>query len=265
MSKISLIIRREYLTRVKKKSFIIMTFLAPLLMATVVITPILLTKSVSDDNEKKIAVLDNTGLYHNVLHDTLGIKFIYPQSTTQADKATLESGSYYAILQIKDDLVEKPNALYLFSEKQIPGDVTNQIEKQFEKYVIKEKKIRSNIPNIDEILNSLKTNISISAIKFDKEGNAKKSSVDLAVALAFIGSFLIYLFIFLYGAQVMRGVIEEKVSRIVEVVVSSVKPFELMMGKVLGIAMVGLTQFLMWVILTVSLVTVAQTIILKVV
>ena len=90
-------------------------------------------------------------------------------------------------------MVEKPNALYLFSEKQIPGDVTNQIEKQFEKYVIKEKKIRSNIPNIDEILNSLKTNISISAIKFDKEGNAKKSSVDLAVALAFIGSFLIYL------------------------------------------------------------------------
>ena len=120
-----------------------------------------------------------------------------------------------------------------------------------------------NIENLDEIMKTIDTNVSIQTIKIDSSGAVKETSTGIAMALAYILGFLMYMLVFIFGAQVMRGVIEEKTSRVVEVIISSVKPIQLMMGKIIGIALVGLTQFLIWIILTMATVTVLNTTVLQ--
>jgi ABC-2 type transport system permease protein len=249
MNKIWLIIKREYLTRVKKRSFVIMAFLGPILMASVWIVPLLL--ATRSEGTKIIEVLDETGLFYEEFKETSDTKFIYITEDLQTAKANLGKSEDFAILYIPISSYTTPKAFYLYSYKK-PGLSLKMYLQESANKILENKKLQD-VYGIDEAtLASVKSNINL--VVEDIETN-KKSYTEISWALGFAGGMLIYFFIFMYGAQVMRGVIEEKTSRIIEVIVSSVKPIQLMLGKIVGIAMVGLTQFLLWIVLTLGLVT----------
>ena len=254
MNKISVIIKREYVTRVRKKSFIIMTILAPVLMAAIIILPTALMMN-QDGDFKKIAVVeDKSDLFKGVIKNTKDAEFIYLENTKIEDlKSSFEAAGYYGVLYISPELVNTPNAIELISKKQPPIGLLQHIENSLEKEIERQKLLAFKIENLDEIMKSIDTNVTVQTINIDSSGVAKKTSTGIAMALAYILGFLMYMLVFIFGAQVMRGVIEEKTSRVVEVIISSVKPVQLMMGKIVGIALVGLTQFLIWIVLTISI------------
>lgn len=256
MNKILLIIRREYLTRVKKKSFIIMTILGPLLMAAIMIVPIFIAKM--SDERSKIIVLDENGLFFEKLESNPDINFSYTDEYIEDLKGNYEKRGYDGILYIPKNSV--PNRAYIFSQKQLGLGVKSHVQSTM-KYTL-DNYFMQQMYNINR--DSIKaieqnTRIMLEQRKIGKDGEEEKSSTELSTVLGILAGIIIYFFIFMFGSQVMRGVIEEKTSRIVEVIVSSVKPFELMMGKIVGIAFVGLTQFLLWVILTFSIITMFKT------
>ncbi|MCD6092022.1 MAG: ABC transporter permease [Bacteroidales bacterium] len=250
MSKISLIIQREYLTRVKKRSFILLTFLGPLLMASIWIIPIYL--SGFSEEAKVISVLDETGVFLDKFEGDENLQFVEAVPQLKAAKENLNKLDNYALLYIPKPDLHVPNTAILYSKNQASLDVKNYIKGVMKKEIEAQKLALHGID--PETLLSIKTNVFISSIKVDDSGNEEKNSTEISMAVGMFSSILIYFFIFLFGAQVMRGVIEEKTSRIIEVVISSVKPFQLMMGKILGIALVGFTQFMLWVLLTSTLV-----------
>ncbi len=263
MNKISVIIKREYITRVRKKSFLIMTILAPLLMASLfVLLPILMTTQKGE--HKKIAVIeDNSDLFKGVIKSTQDEEYIYLDNTKVEDlKKTFVKDGYYGILYISPELVNTPNAVYLISVKQPPIGLLEHIESALKKEIERQKLLTYKIDNLDEIIKTIQTTVSVQTKKLDESGNETRTSTGIAMALAYINAFIMYMLVFIFGAQVMRGVIEEKTSRVVEVIISSVKPIQLMMGKIIGIALVGLTQFLIWIFLTMAAVTVLKTTIL---
>jgi len=264
MNKISIIIKREYMTRVRKKSFIIMTILAPVLMAAIIIVPTLVMMN-QDQDFKKIAVIeDNSDLFKDVIKNTKNLEFVYLENTKMEDlKNSFEKQGYYGILYISPELVNTPNAIQLLSKKQPPIGLLDHIEGSLEKEIEKQKLMTYNIQNLDEIMKNIETKVSIQTKKIGDSGEVSETSTGIAMALAYLSGFLMYMLVFMFGAQVMRGVIEEKTSRVVEVVVSSVKPVQLMMGKIVGIALVGLTQFLIWVFLTIAIAGVIKSTVLK--
>lgn len=258
MNKISLIVHREFSTRVRKKSFIIMSILGPFLFAAFMIIPAWMTH-MEDKDVKTIAVVDSSHLFIQKLPETQYVKYKYLQNTSIAEQKRLFEGSgYYALLYISESVSNNPQSVMLMSDKQPSFSVVEQIKGAMEKELERQKLRAYHIENIDQILSSVKTTLDIQTVKWVKGGEEKTGSAGVKMVTGYVGAFLIYFFIFLFGSQVMRGVIEEKTNRIVEVMVSSVKPFELMMGKIIGIALVGLTQFLIWVILTFSIVVWAQ-------
>lgn len=261
MNKIGLIIKREYTTRVRKRSFIVMSILGPILFASLMVVPALIAMS-EDQEVKRIAVVDSSHLFMNVIPETEYLKFDYLENARLNDiKQTYSTGGYYGVLYISHIVAFEPNSVVFYSDKQPNLATKMHISKAMENYVRDQKLKTYEIENLDNILKSVKTRINIRTIKISETGREKESHTGVAMAVGYIGGFLIYMFIFFFGAQLMRGVIEEKVNRIVEVIVSSVKPFQLMMGKIIGIAMVGLTQFMIWVVTTFLLVTLATTLI----
>ncbi len=253
MNKILLIIRREYITRVRKKSFIVMSILGPLLFAAFLIVPSWLA-TMEDKEVKNIAVVDETRLFGKDLPETDYIKFSYLQDTNiEPIKDNFEKLDYYGILYIPANILSS-NTSVLYSDKQPSMSTRMHISNSLEDKIEAGKLKAENIENLDKILSAIETDITLRNITFSGEGEEQESHAGIAMGIGYVGGMLIYFFIFLFGAMVMRGVIEEKTSRIVEVIVSSVRPFQLMMGKILGIGLVGLTQFLIWVILTVMLV-----------
>lgn len=262
MNKIFVIIKREYLTRVRKKSFIIMTILAPVLLASLIILPVILMNSQEADHKKIAVVEENSDLFKNVLKDRDDIEFIYIEDkTVEQLKTKLDSSGYYGILLISPQIINTPNAVELISKKQPPIGVLDYIENSLEKEIERQKLLAFNIENLDDIMKNVNTNVSIQTINIDSEGMEKRTDTGIAMALTYGLGLLMYMLIFIFGSLVMRGVIEEKTSRVVEVIISSVKPYQLMMGKIIGIALVGLTQFLIWIVLTGVLVTVMNGII----
>ncbi|HRY33663.1 MAG TPA: ABC transporter permease [Bacteroidales bacterium] len=254
MNKTSLIIRREYLTRVRKRSFIIMTILGPLLMAAIMIVPIYVSQLSGE--EKKIAVLDETGLFYHRFTDTENMKFSHVYGALDTEKAQFRAQEYYALLYVPKTELSVPNGAFLYSDKQPNINVKTYIQDVMKKEI---ETLKLQASGIDQdILESVKTKVSLVTIKLDDGGKEEKSYTELSMVIGLFSGILIYFFIFLFGSQVMRGVIEEKTNRIVEVIVSSVKPFQLMLGKIIGIALVGLTQFGLWVILTFGIVTAFQ-------
>lgn len=264
MSKTTIIIQREYMTRVRKKSFIIMTILAPILMACLIIVPTLVMMN-QDKDYKKIAVIeDNSDLFKGTLKNSKTLEFVYLDNVKVDElKKSFEQAGYYGILYISPEIVNTPNAIQLISKKQPPITDLQYIESSLEKEIERQKLMTYNIANLDEIMKNVETKVSIQTKKIDDSGQEKQTSTGIAMALAYIGGFLMYMLVFMFGAQVMRGVIEEKTSRVVEVIVSSVKPVQLMMGKIVGIALVGLTQFLIWVFLTLAIVGVLKATVLR--
>ena len=248
MSKINLIIQREYLTRVKKKSFIIMSLVGPILIAALMIVPAWLASE--DDDMQNIEVIDETGLFINELKGNEEVHFSYEfRSLGEAQKDLNNGGKYTAVLHIPKVVVTLPQTVQIFYKNKPKRSSINHMENEIAK-VIENKKLEDlhNL-SLDQI-SGLRPDVRIVANKLSADGTTEQSAGGLAVGVGFFLAFVIYLFIFLFGVQVMRGVIEEKTNRIVEVIISSVKPFQLMMGKIVGIAMVAITQVLIWIVLS---------------
>lgn len=261
MNKILLIIKREYFSRVKKKSFIIMTILGPILMAGIMIVPIWLAMQKPD--KQNIEVIDESYVFKGLIPEKKFIHFDYPEITFEKAQEGFYDTDYDAILYIPHNILEGGKALKLFYKKQLgiatEEYVGNTLSKMMNDVLLTKNKVDLNlIKDAEE-----SSRFTVLTEELEATGKSKKTNTGLYMAIGFGAGILIYMFIFMYGVQVMRGVMEEKTSRIVEVILSSVKPFQLMMGKIIGVAFVGLTQFLLWVILTFTLYSVATVTILK--
>jgi len=250
MNKTLLIIKREFLVRVKKKSFVIMTLLAPILMASLIIVPVLISEA--DQQKRLIGLYEINTNFSEEIKDSENIHFTLFDENQMNDFIKDPSKSnYYALLKIDE------NSFTLFSNQQIGLNLRKSIENQLEK--ISE---RNNLKSagIDiKLIEQAQTDIKIKTKIITSDGETESSSTEASIGIGFITGILIYMFIFMYGTMVMRGVIEEKTNRIVEVIISSVKPFQLMIGKIFGVALVGLTQFVLWVLLTILISTIAET------
>lgn len=256
MNTLSLVIQREYVTRVRKKSFIILTLLMPLLMVALSVIPFWLS-TLNEGGVKHIAVIDNTGIYAPLLESTDSYVFQIVGASEQKDQESRLGKELFAILQITGDLNKNPQAVSLTSEKQAPQDLQSLIKRTLNEKVTQQKldelsasgsvdseaitRVRSIVENGSSI--SLKT------LRLSEDGSVSESSTELATIIGMIFTILIYMFILLYGNMVMQAVLEEKKSRIVEVMVSSVKPVNLLIGKIVGIGLVGITQLVIWGVL----------------
>ncbi|GGI23954.1 ABC transporter permease [Pedobacter mendelii] len=251
MNKILLIIRREYLSRVKKKSFIIMTFLTPLIIAGFYGLIIYFSIKGINDKTDTIAVINQNKTLTEKLISNKNITYDYVDKSFESLKKSLTRSKYDYILYIPDFDIETPKGIELIGTKQaglsLDGKISDSIEDLIRDYKLK----KSGISQAD--LDNLKSKVIIGTKKIGDSGKEENSSAGASTIIAFVAGVMMFMFIMLYGVQVMRGVIEEKTSRIIEIMISSVKPFQLMMGKIIGIAMVGLTQFLLWIILTFSI------------
>ena len=260
MNKLFLIIQREYFSRVKKKSFLVMTLLGPLLMAGLMIIPVWL--AMREKTEHQILVLDHSGLFIDKIPNTKQIKFTYGAESIQTAKAKLKDGPFDLIMEIKGDALNDTKTTPVLYYKKQPGIsteeyITNQMENILFDYRLQGDSI--DITKIDKA----RRPVEILTLKVTEDGKDEKTNTEINMAIGFGCAIAIYFMIFLYGSQVMRGVIEEKTNRIVEVIVSSVKPFQLMLGKIIGVALVGLTQFILWIVLTLIISTTVNTILFK--
>ncbi len=253
--KIFIIIKREFLSRVRKKSFIVMTILGPILFAALITLPVIIARL--SDSEYSVAVVDDTGLFYDRFEDGNDVVFTHLPVNLNDALELLHREKFNAVLHIPEVAFESPATLRIFTTKAVnikaKIHVENVLKHEFES-------LKLGARGIDkDVLRAIETNISIQAVRILKDGMEQTDYPEVSMALGIISGLLIYLFIFLFGSQVLRGVLEEKTSRIIEVIISSVKPFQLMMGKIVGVALVGLTQFLIWVFLTLLLVFVVRT------
>jgi ABC-2 type transport system permease protein len=247
MNKIWLIIQREYLTRVRKKSFIIMTILGPLLMATVMILPVYLGQK--SDKEYKIVVVDETGLFKDKIRETSSLKFGYLDEKIGTVRDMVSKGSHDGVVYIMREGVSKVNAP-IFFETQIGISNIEYIRSELQN-ILDDVQLQAEFGISKQELETRKVKVDVGLV--DNQTDSIGNPIELSI-LSMASGLIIYFFIFMFGAQVMRGVIEEKTNRIVEVIISSVRPFQLMMGKIIGVAMVGLTQFLLWILFTTAIV-----------
>lgn len=249
MKKIFLVIRREFLTRVKKRTFLIATILTPLLIPALMGGMIYLTIREHQNKEQEtVQVLDETRQL--TFEDSKSYKFVPVQGDLEQVKKAFNEGDDFGLLYIpaqKQDSLKDMEGLTLYSKKSpslsVMGSFEDIIEKQLYDKNLQQRGLDP------QTLKDLKPQVAIRSVSVDDSGEEKDSSAGIAYGIGYGTSFLIYLFIFIYGAQVMQGVIEEKSSKIVEIIVSSMRPFQLMMGKIVGVASVGLLQFLIWVVL----------------
>ncbi len=244
MNKIGLVISREYLSRVKKKSFIIMSILGPVLIAGIFLIPLMMAMYGGDS--KTIVVKDESGLFSESFKDEskLEITFSTDPLETLKDKVKVEEVD--AVLFIPNVEIDDPEGLQLYSKSNLGFEITSDLSRSIRDEIEQIKLKRSGISQ--EALDNLKVDLDLTTINLKQGGEEEESSTAGASVVGYISAFMIYMFIFIYGAQIMRGVIEEKTSRVVEVIISSVRPFEMMMGKVIGIAGVGLTQLVIWIV-----------------
>lgn len=254
MNKIGLIIKREYLRRVSKKSFILLTLFTPFLFAALVFVPLWLS-TIKGDDVKNIAIIDSTGKYAQLFENNESYHFLHSDKTLD-DYRQSSDKEIFAFLSITDNLLDNPKAATLYSEKQVPVELSRLVNQTLSKQLETEKLASFNIPNLQEIIRESKINFNVQTIKWSEDGQESASSATVASVIGMVFTFIIYMFIMMYGAMVMQGVMEEKTNRIIEVMISSVRPFDLMMGKIIGIGFVGLTQVFLWGIITTILVSV---------
>jgi len=262
MSKTSLIIRREYLTRIRKKSFIIMSILGPFIFAAYVLIPMYFA-TMEDKEEKTVVVIDESKLFSEygpggpsfIIPETEYLKFMVIDGIPlETFKKGFEDTGYYALLFIPSNIMASQSSL-IYSSIQTSREVTDYIRRSMESEIEHLKLASHDIQDIEKILAEVETSINLRNIKWTKDGKTQESNTGVIMGVGYLGGLLIFFFIFFFGSQVMRGVIEEKVSRIIEVIVSSVKPFQLMMGKIIGVGLTGLTQFVIWIIFSSILIT----------
>lgn len=242
MNKVLLIIEREYLTRVKKKSFLVTTLLIPIL-GVVLLTSMILLAARSEE-EQKIVVVDDSGVFKDKLKSkSKSFSIVYDKKhSAETNKQILDRNKGDILLHIASFKNDKPDSILLYKQGGVSLSAKDFISYQLESVYQVRLLERAGI-NKAQIDSINQTSLQIKS--YDLENN-KETNSEIASGIGYVMGFLIYMIIFIYGAGVMRGVMEEKTNRIAEVIVSSVKPFQLMMGKILGIGLVGLTQFLLW-------------------
>lgn len=250
MGKIGIIIGREYTSRVKKKSFILTTLLVPIFIAAMIVVPALIAYYSNDSKDRNIAVTDKSGVVADSLENSENITYTVVSEPMAAEiKKDLSSkGKYYAVLEIGelDSLGNAPLAIY--ADEQININLQQKIQNDVNNVLRYNKLKNYNIPDLENVITNVQSDSNLKTFQIsDKAEEGKETSVFSYMAIGYVSSFIIYMFIFLFGSMVMRGVIEEKNNRIVEVIVSSVKPIQLMIGKIIGIALVAVTQFFIWI------------------
>ncbi|MFK7949294.1 MAG: ABC transporter permease [Saprospiraceae bacterium] len=252
MNKLWLIIKREYLTRVKKRSFLLTTLLVPFaIIAFIVVVALIFSYS---SNQSKIAVVNDSGLEIK-LKDTKKVYFDVSKESLDNLKKTYQEEGYDGVLYLPEvnNLKQTEVRVKYYSEDQISITTKEFIQRELADK-IREIKIDSSQIN-RAVLESFNTDIALEEVGLSVTDSGelaeedKTNSADIATAMGMIMGFTIYLVLFIYGSMVMRSVMEEKMNRIVEVMISSVKPFQLMLGKIIGVGGVGLTQILIWAIL----------------
>ncbi len=247
MGKIGIIIRREFNERVKKKSFIISTILVPLLFIGGIALLVFMQKYTMSE-AKLIKVLDRSGMIAQRLEDNASVRF---EATDQSyDQFKAGETDAFGYLEIGDDIMERPS-VRLSSFKASTVELESSISDQISKIVEEEKLKRYDIENLPQIMEEVKTDVTVQAFQIKESADDKESSSSLAMIAAMFSGLLMFMFVTIYGGMVMQGVIEEKSSKVLEVMVSSVRPYELMMGKILGVALVAITQLLIWAVLVV--------------
>ena len=248
MSTTGLIIKREYTTRVRKRSFLITTILAPIFLALIYIVPILLAMN-SDNGHHVIAVVDESHWYENLFANNDEHTFIrIENSPIEEVKEMVRQGEYEMVLYIPKTELNAPSNAAIYSDGQIAMSIESYIKEVMKKEIEDQKLMASGVD--PDIVSNVRTDINLSVIRMDKEGGEKETFTEIEFFLGIGLATMIYMFIIMFGGQVMQGVAEEKTNRIIEVIISSVKPFQLMMGKIIGVSLVALTQFAIWVVLT---------------
>ena len=248
MNKIGLIIKREYLTRVRKRSLLIMTFLGPILMAAIYIIPIMLALNSSTDH-LRVAVVDESRWFENSFTSNEAHTFVpMPGQPIDSVKGMVKTGVFDMALYVPPTQLNIPSNAVVYSIRQVPMEVETYISSVMEKEIEKQKLMAKGVD--PEIVRAVKTDVNLSIMRMDENGNEKETFTEVQFTLGVILAMLVSFFIMFFGGQVMQGVFEEKSNRIIEVIISSVKPFQLMMGKIIGVSLVALTQFVMWILLT---------------
>ncbi len=248
MNKIGLIIKREYLTRVRKRSFIIMTFLGPILMAAIYAIPIMLALNSSTKN-MRVAVVDESHWFEDRFTSNEQHTFVLmPGQPIDSVKEMVKEGAFDMALYVPPTQLNIPSNAVVYSLNQVPMEMEAYISGVMQKEIEDQKLMASGVD--PEIVSAVKTDVNLQVMRMDEKGNEKETFTKVQFVLGMILAMLIYFFIMLFGGQVMQGVIEEKTNRIIEVIISSVRPFQLMMGKIVGVSLVALTQFVMWTLLS---------------
>lgn len=253
MNKFLLVASREFLTRVKKKSFIILTILMPFIFAALVFVPIWLS-SIKDDDQKVVAVADKTGKYLANFKSDATNRF-EPITDPDNNAYYTDTTAYEAVIDIRTDLAKDPKGVAIYARNEVPAGLLSYVSNVLNEQVRHDKLTATGIVGLDKIIDDVQTEITIPTMKRNAEGDMTSSNTDIAIAAGFIFTFLIYMFVMSYGGMVMQSVMEEKTNRIVELMVSSVKPFQLMMGKIVGIAFVGFLQLAIWGIMLAVILT----------
>ncbi len=247
MNKIALIVQREYNTRIRKKSFWISTLLVPFLMAGIYAIPVYL--SLNSSEHKVVEVIDEHNLLHGTLASDPSLTLTFKQIPFQAAKAAFHKNDADVLVEIPADLLEHPN-IKIISKGNLGLGIQHTIQTLIQNEVRTIKLTQAGVSLAALEANQLK--VEAQTFTIDTKGSERSSSSETAMILGFVFGFILYVSVMMYGSQVMNGVIEEKSNRIIEVLISSVKPFELMMGKIIGIGLLGLTQFLLWGVLTIT-------------
>ena len=256
MGNIGLIIEQEYRNRVVKKSFILLTILMPILFAALIFVPLWLA-SIESDEVQNIAVDDQTGLYGEVFENMSNSSFNFILLDTVVGnnvEMVQSSNSYDAMIIVSADLAKNPNAISYYGEKMASGSLVSVVENSLSDYVEKQKLASYNIPDIEKIIKDSHTDVNMATYKFNDAGGVSASNSDIASLIGILATVLIYMFIFTSGSMVMQSIIQEKVNRVVEVMICTVRPWQLMWGKIIAVALVSLTQMLIWLVMTGALV-----------
>ena len=260
MSKLKLIIAREYMSMVGRKSFIIMTILIPILMIACVLLPIGIGYLNHDGSDtENVAVIDETGRYGSAIEDTDLFHFVPLRGDTIANPREFynNAGESLSAMVIIPANIDSLHQVTIYSDKTINSSLKMSLGRQLSDTITRAHVASYGVPNLQKMIDESSVDVDVKSVKWGEDGSETESSTEIAMGIGFVLAFLIYMFVLMYGAMIMNGVIEEKTNRIVEVIVSSCKPFELMMGKIIGVALVGLTQLVIWTVVMLALSMVA--------
>ena len=224
----------------------------PFIIAAVAVAPLLLA-SIKDDTQHTVMLVDKTLKYAPLFEDNESYHFVTAPEVLPEFRE--EDANVKAVILISEDLVENPNALKMYSSEEVPADLQRLTEDILSEKVRADKLASYNVEGLEEIIASAEVNISAQTVKWTDDGGETSSNSGIALGVGFLFTFLIYMFVMSYGGMVMQGVMEEKTNRIMEIIVSSVKPFQLMMGKIIGIALVGFVQIAIWGVMLTAILT----------